>query len=148
MGRPLWSVVLREKEKAKTEKEKQLAIPYDSERVENAWGSVDTTGNGLWGTSNPCLWGGAWGEDSGGWGRHDDNSWGAPSDSAWAGGYESDSTDPTMPPLASPTTVLSESASDDVTQRSRSPPPSPSGIHPTSLERPTSLGHSQSPRRS
>lgn len=107
MGRPLWSVVLREKEKAKREKEKWLAIPPpDGECVERAWSSVDTMGIGLWGSSDPRLWPSGRREDSGGGGRDVNNLRGAQSDSGWAwiGDNESDSSD-AAPPLEAPTTI-------------------------------------------
>lgn len=102
MGRPLWSFVLREKEK-KREKEKPLAILPVGECVERVWGSVDTTGFGLWGTSDPHLWPSERTEDSGGGGRHVDNLWGVQSDSAWVGGNQLDGSDAAMPPLEMPT---------------------------------------------
>lgn len=105
MGRPFWSFVLREKEKKKREKERQLAILPVGERVESAWGSINTTGNGLWGTSDPRLWPSGQREDSSGGGRHVDNLWGVQSDSAWVGDNELDSSDAAMPPLEMPTMV-------------------------------------------
>ncbi|KAE9386433.1 hypothetical protein BT96DRAFT_1006087 [Gymnopus androsaceus JB14] len=140
MGRLLWSIVLREREKVRErEKEKEK---WAGECVENGWGMPDSTGSGHWGTSDAGVWSGAWGRQ--------ENSWGAHSESGWAHergeGYESDSTDPAMPPLASPMTISSASDTErlsslptrQVTHRSRSPPPSPAANHSLTLQRPCS----------